>query len=397
MIWERFPIALRFPVSDDAPETKRRCWEIALSALAAAPAETLEKLTLFEAFVQDAPGGAAKEYLCILHVYDVHFARDITAAWEKLPQLYARLVLHTPYWQQNPLDALSECLPVGTVHTDGTIDRTEAGKACLPERLPEAMQPAGNRRALIAGLAEPSENGWAEKLRSVGLAAAEAGMDAAYLPYALGGVGTAYALAYGQRGRLLWLPAMNTASEPIRVLMGVLPYGSAVIDAASVLTEGGTEPDSYALGGAVKAAMDRGYRKLILAMEGISDSDSGDGFFRALADPKDPEKTDPRFYELSLTLLTMNRALADGSQMTNGLFFRLARSGAVIRYAPDTMQARLQFAKRCAECDTLLLLGEADDPVSERILPLFEGKRIVRLPKNASASETKARLQRNES
>ena len=392
MIWSCFPIALRFPVADESTETKRRCWAIALSALAAAPADTWEKLTLFELTASDIPGGAEREYLCVLHVYDVHFARRITETWQKLPQLYAHLVLHNPYWQQNPLDSYPEAPLLGTVRTDGTIERSEAAAAILPERLPDAMPVCGKRRILVTGMARPSAFGCDASLREVGLVIANTGADVEYLPYAAGGVGTAYALTYGQRGRFSYLPAKNTKDEPVRVLFGALPYGNGIFDAAALLTEDGAEPDSYALGTAVKAAMDRGFRKLILPMEGFSDNDGGEGFFRVFRDPDDPAKTDPRLLQMSFTLLTMNRALVDGSQMTNGLFFRLARNGAVIRYAPDTMQARLQLAKSCVGYDTLVVCGTEDDPVLDRILEQFEGKRIVRVPDGANSEQIRELL-----
>ena len=48
MIWNHFPVGLNFSVADFSEETKRECWKLALSALAAVDAEQYAEMKLYD-------------------------------------------------------------------------------------------------------------------------------------------------------------------------------------------------------------------------------------------------------------------------------------------------------------------------------------------------------------
>ena len=456
MIWNHFPVGFRFPVADESDETKRRCWEIALSALATAPSETYEELTLYDDTVKDAPGSAPLLYICIFNFRHVTQSRAATAVWKGISRLFPYLSLHLPYFQANALSPFSPYPLLADVRTDGTLACTETGKALLPDRLPPAMERSGTRRTLVIGAASFDELGGASQLKKCGLAAAKGGDSVSYMPVANGSEGTTYALTYAQRGRFEWIPAVNTAGETIRVLLGILPNATVTFDAVSLLREDAHAVSrSYALGTAVKAVLDRGYRKLLLPTVILSEAeeskphpfsrfreaDGGEGFFDALASKDDPSWTDPRLSELSITLLSCppviwseaeeskqdipgasslspachserseaesknlsmhpachsERSAAESKNLSmhpachserseaesknlsmrlpGGLLRRLVQNGATIRLAADELETRLNFAKRLAEADRILVCGKMSDAVSERILKHCKGK-----------------------
>lgn len=359
MIWHRFPVGLRFPVTDESIETRRRCWAIALSALAAAPAETYEQMQLYDVFADDMPGSAQKEYVCILDHDQVTQSRVTTAVWRSMARLYGHLSLHFPFYQANALPTFAPYPLLGNVLPDGTLERTEDGLAILPERLPAPMQAGSGKKVLVAGRATPGPLGWAARLKEIGLAAAERDDAVSYLPYADGGVGTTYAVTLSRRGRFEWIPATDTAGEKTSVLLGILPYATVLFDAAAVLRAETAVSPACALGTAVRAVLDRGYRRLLLPIDGFEDRDDGAEFFAA---------TDERYADLEITILTADAATASGSALVQ----KLAARGATVRPAWE----QIDLAAKCREADAVLLAAAQNDAAAQRIAALCAGKEL---------------------
>lgn len=111
------------------------------------------------------------------------------------------------------------------------------------------------------------------------------------LPIADGGEGTVEALVAATGGRLRHAEVRGPLGDPVRAAWGVLGDGrTAVIEmaAASGLTlvpEGQRDPrlaTTFGTGELVKAALDAGFRRLILGLGGSATNDGGAGFAWAL-------------------------------------------------------------------------------------------------------------------
>jgi len=111
------------------------------------------------------------------------------------------------------------------------------------------------------------------------------------LPIADGGEGTIEALVAATRGALRHAEVRGPLGDPVRAAWGVLGDGcTAVIEmaAASGLTlvpEGRRDPrlaSTFGTGDLVKAALDAGFRRLVLGIGGSATNDGGAGFARAL-------------------------------------------------------------------------------------------------------------------
>lgn len=111
------------------------------------------------------------------------------------------------------------------------------------------------------------------------------------LPIADGGEGTVEALVAATEGTLRHAAVRGPLGDPVRAAWGVLGDGrTAVIEmaAASGLTlvpEGRRDPrraDTFGTGELVRAALDAGFRRLILGIGGSVTNDGGMGLARAL-------------------------------------------------------------------------------------------------------------------
>lgn len=364
MIWNHFPVGLNFSVADFSEKTKRECWKLALSALAAVDAEQYAEMKLYDLCTEGAPASAEKEYVCILDHRHVTQSRVTLAAWKKMPALFAKLSLHFPFYQANALDPFAGYPLLAEVLTDGSLNRSETGKTLLPERLPEPLRPGEGRKVLIAGKVALTPLGWADSLKKSGETAAESGAEVSYLPYAEGGIGTTYAVGVARRGRFEWLESINTAGETAKILFAAVPNFTVIFDCASVLTpNGATVAPSRALGEAIRKLLDYGYRNMILPMADFTDTDGGEALLEALSTAEDPEKIDPRLADTHFVILT-----ADGSVPETGSAKRLKECGAEVVSAADALFEQLNLARRAADADEIRLTDGEADPIAQRLL-----------------------------
>ena len=109
------------------------------------------------------------------------------------------------------------------------------------------------------------------------------------LPLADGGEGTLEALLLNG-GKRVRLHVRNAASEPAEAMCGILPDQSAVIETAEIVgltdaagTRVGIEHRStLGLGDAIRAQLDQGARRILIALGGSSTNDGGAGLLNAL-------------------------------------------------------------------------------------------------------------------
>lgn len=372
MIWEHFPVGMNFSVADFSEETKRSCWKLALSALNAVAPEQYEEMKLYDCCSENMPGSGEKNYICILDHRHVKQSRVTLAAWKRMPELLAHLSLHFPFYQANALDPFSPYPLLAEVLTDGTLNRSESGKAVLPERLLSSLPQCEERTVLVAGPAKPDALGWANELKKAGLIAAKQNENVDYLPYSNGGIGTVYALTYGKHGRFEWLETKNTAAESMRLLFGVIPGYTAVFDCAALLqSEKAVLAPSYALGSVIRTLLDYGYRRFLLPMEGFLDSDDGTGLLEALLAAQDSTELDPRVKESVFTVIT-----ADGLLQKDGTIGKLLELGATVQSAAECMDAHCKFDERCKNADELVILAKEEDRIALRLKEAAGGKPV---------------------
>ena len=93
MIWHYFPIGMRFPVTDFSDETKRACWNVALSAAFASDACGT---TLYEAMEPLDPGSFGAVYTCIVCYVGIKQSRLAGKTMHSLDGLKTRLCLNDP-------------------------------------------------------------------------------------------------------------------------------------------------------------------------------------------------------------------------------------------------------------------------------------------------------------
>ncbi len=102
MIWQYFPIGFRFPVRDFSEETKRACWETALSALYASDPKDV---TLYDAQETYDVGSGGPVYICIACFYGIKQARSSAKVLMSRDRLMSRLCSHQPIIQANALES----------------------------------------------------------------------------------------------------------------------------------------------------------------------------------------------------------------------------------------------------------------------------------------------------
>lgn len=134
MIWKYFPVGMRFPVPDFATETKRRCWELALSALASADSSNVQ---LYDAEVENGIYGFGREYLCILCFEPIAQSRYCVQRFLRMPELLACLTIDRPLLQANALESFGNFTLLGITTKDGDIHRDNQKQEFFPEHLPD--------------------------------------------------------------------------------------------------------------------------------------------------------------------------------------------------------------------------------------------------------------------
>ena len=110
------------------------------------------------------------------------------------------------------------------------------------------------------------------------------------VPVADGGEGTVEALLFATGGELLEVPTLDPLGRPRTSSIGILPDGSAVLEMAAasglpLLSPEERDPritSTYGTGQLMKAALDRGCKKMILGIGGSATNDGGVGMAAAL-------------------------------------------------------------------------------------------------------------------
>ena len=121
MIWHYFPIGMRFPVDDFSEQTKRRCWEVTLSALMAAEQENRVETWFFDFCAHGYPGSSDKEYVCILNQRHVTQTRITVPMFREMGLLRAQLSFHYPFYGANALDDFGPYVCLGEVSKDSSL------------------------------------------------------------------------------------------------------------------------------------------------------------------------------------------------------------------------------------------------------------------------------------
>ena len=287
MIWHYFPIGLRFPVADFSVETKRRCWQIALSALAAGDAE---QVALYEAMTDRVPRSGEKEYICILCHETVAQSRRNAAVFHARDRLLAYLTVDAPFLQANALESFGPYGKLGMTLLGGTVQRTEASEAFLPESLPSPMPICEGRRMLFAMDAMKGVCTAERLTRCLAQAAVEQGFRVRMAPIADGGEGTVMALVAGRQGRFETVFSNDLNGVRVPMTVGVLPNFTAVVESADAVgfcrlsdaTPAPEERSTFGVGTLIKAALDLGYRKIWIGLGGTLTTDLGLGCLQAL-------------------------------------------------------------------------------------------------------------------
>lgn len=248
MIWRYFPVGFRFPVPDFTDETKRGCWETALSALTASGGSGA---TLYDAQEHYDVGTGGSVYLCIACFYGIKQSRAVAKQLYARDRLMSTLCLHRPFLQANDLESFGPYPILGTLKDDGIVETTEAGAAFLPERA-EPMPINDGMKLLVA--AQPNEDGEAAEAftRAIGDAAANAGFQTVRVPLADGAKGLITSLVTAQNGRYETLRCMNGNGERVSETIGILPGPVAVLTPANDQTD------------LLKSTVDAGYRSLLV-------------------------------------------------------------------------------------------------------------------------------------
>ena len=343
MIWSNFPVGMSFPVKDFTEETKKKCWRIALSALAATEIKNRQGMVFYDNCAEGLPGSSEKEYVCILNHLSVKHSRVNVPLWRNMSRLTAYLSLHYPFYQANALDGFGPYTVLGTILEDGTLSVEEAGKAVLPESLPSPMEPDKEGTVLIALPAAPDSYGYANALKQAGKAAAEAGMKVRYCPMAEGDAGTAYAITVAARGRFEWIRPDKSGNA---ILMGVLPEKTVTVDLSGL--NASQEQSSEMVGKLLACIWNLGYRKMMLSVEGYSDADQGKGMLAAITD--DSGNLDSRFMESEFILLT-GKTRPDAA---SGAVTELVRLGASERSAFELLMEKTRIDEKIKESDILI-------------------------------------------
>ena len=130
----------------------------------------------------------------------------------------------------------------------------------------------------------------ATKYLEEGLLSYRPDLEIVKVPVADGGEGTVEALLFATGGQRITTAAIDPLGRPRTADFGLLPDGSAVLEMASasgltLLSADERDPritSTYGTGQLMKAALDRGCRKMILGIGGSATNDGGAGMAAAL-------------------------------------------------------------------------------------------------------------------
>jgi hypothetical protein len=278
MIWHYFPIGMRFPVPDFSNETKRGCWQIALSAVFASDARGT---TLYEACESFDSGSESAVYTCIVCYEPIKQSRAAGKMMHALDGLMTRLCLHDPLVQANYLERFGPYPPIGAIDPEGAVVPNEAGEAFLPTgKIVPAKRCEG--WSLLFACDGETES------RMFGIAAAENGFRVRRLLLADGKGGAVHALVSGMNGRYETVTRVGSEGDHHTRTVGVIPGKTAVLETGR--TAGcGAALDANEL---VSGVLDLGYRNLLIADGGTDRVRFG--------------KDDPRIRQCEITVLSDN-------------------------------------------------------------------------------------------
>lgn len=282
MIWHYFPIGMRFPVRDFSDETRRACWELALSAVFASDARGTG---LYEACESFDPGAESPVYTCIVCYVGIKQSRAAGKTLHALDRLTARLCLHRPLVQANYLEGFGPYPILGEVDAEGRIIPSETGAAFLPTGPIEPMRASTGPKLLLAP--GPADGCNAEaRSRVLGTAAADRGFRVKRLSLADGGEGTVRALVIGTEGRYETVVCEDAEGVRTNHIVGVIPGPIAVLEAFGMSADG--------CAALIRKTLDLGYRRLWIAVGETKIADLGLSELFAL---------EPRLAQSEVTLL----------------------------------------------------------------------------------------------
>ena len=373
MIWQFFPIGFRFPVADFSDATRRACWKITLAALK--NGET-QGITLYDAQQTYDPGSGGPVYLCIACFYGIKQARASAKMLYTLDRLTARLCRHQPFLQANALESFGPYPLLGTLGADGTIAVTEAGEPLLKDLEAPPMPRGGGMRLLLISDADANEGSAESCTRTLGTAAAEEDFSVRRLHVADGGYGTVRALVTGRNGRYETVSVNRADGERVSDVIGILPGGVAVIEAAG--------RDCVTIGALIRKALDLGYRKICLGASGCIDPGNvlevpaalGMRFLSETDEPVDPQEQnlsqiaridrtglDARLSECECTALTdacaeddaAIAALLDVPAKGHALLCALGAIGFSTAPGAETVSGMIDASGAIRQCDFAVL------------------------------------------
>ncbi len=268
MIWHYFPIGMRFPVRDFSNETRRKCWETALSAAFASDARGTG---LYEACETYDPGSQSAVYTCIVCYVGIKQSRAAGKTYHSLDRLMARLCLNNPLVQANYLESFGPYPILAEIDDAGKVRPSETGALFLPTEPVEPMRPADDWTVLIASAGTESCD--AETVsRVLGTSAADNGFHVRRAVLANGGEGTVRSLVSGTNGRYETVALESPGGDRTKAVIGVIPGPVAVLEAASVC---GESKSSRAVGSLIRKTLDLGYRTIWIALGDTFVSDFG--------------------------------------------------------------------------------------------------------------------------
>lgn len=225
MIWHYFPIGFRFPVKDFSDETKRACWEIALSALYAGDPKGM---TLYDAQELYDYGSNGPVYQCIACSYGIKQSRAMGKLLYSLDRLMPHLCSHTPFMQANALESFGPFAELGKIDDAGVLCPEEAGAALFNGLLFEPMAQNDGMRLLIVSDAQNAET----CTRMLGIAAADLGLRVQRMQLSDGGLNLVRALVTERNGRYETVAFTNADGERQTETIGILPHGIAILETA---------------------------------------------------------------------------------------------------------------------------------------------------------------------
>lgn len=245
MIWQYFPIGFRFPVRDFSDETKRACWNIALSALYAGDPSGV---TLYDAQETYDFGSDGPVYQCIACFYGIKQSRAAAKGLMSLDRLMTRLCRHVPFMQANALESFGPYPLLGRIGENKTVIASDIGAALFDGLKPEPMKTNDGMRLLIVS------DGTEADTRALGIAAADLGLCVRRMQISDGKNGLVRALVNERNGRFETVALTDADGGRVNETIGVLPHRIAVLD-----TE---KADENTVSQLIEKTLDLGYRDI---------------------------------------------------------------------------------------------------------------------------------------